>query len=345
MRHLGLGLCHQRIHIDLVQLAGDILELAPELAALFAGLDDLLGAEDAHQAVFSVHRPDVGEAALALVLVHLKEFVQRHHLGRSRRPRLWLPASPYLLHPWSRASRGISTSLCVIPCLRRCLFEVLAEAALGHGKVGEGHRHIQGAFASLLVDVGQLVHRPVILQRRVAFQVEALAEGFARIRVELHQGIGAGFDRQLGLFFGGIVAHAVFRLAHRVDVEQCRAAGVEAVDVTFQQMGDIGDGALQHIGGAVRHADEAHLLSDLLLALHRLAVGRHVGHLANVAGGAGLAAGVGVDLGVEHQHLDRHAGGQRAGEVLETDVIHRAVTADGNHRWAQQPLLVAEVLP
>ena len=45
--------------------------------------------------------------------------------------------------------------------------------------------------------------------------------------------------------------------------------------------------------------DQADLLADLLLALLRLAVLRHVGHLADEAGGAGLAAGVGVDLGVD----------------------------------------------
>ena len=34
--------------------------------------------------------------------------------GRSRLPRLWLPASPYLLHPWSRASRDTSASMHVV---------------------------------------------------------------------------------------------------------------------------------------------------------------------------------------------------------------------------------------
>src|SRR4030067_3682526 len=33
--------------------------------------------------------------------------------GRSRRPRQLLPALPYLLHPWGRASRGTRTFLCV----------------------------------------------------------------------------------------------------------------------------------------------------------------------------------------------------------------------------------------
>ncbi len=33
--------------------------------------------------------------------------------GRFRHPRPLLPARPYLLHPWSRASRGTCTSLCI----------------------------------------------------------------------------------------------------------------------------------------------------------------------------------------------------------------------------------------
>ena len=43
-----------------------------------------------------------------------------------------------------------------------------------------------------------------------------------------------------------------------------------------------------------------------------LAVDAHLGVLAGEAGGRGLAAGVGVDLRVEHEDLDVHAAGEHA---------------------------------
>ncbi len=63
------------------------------------------------------------------------------------------------------------------------------------------------------------------------------------------------------------------------------------------------------------------------------------------AGGAGLAAGIGVDLGVEHEDPDRLARGHQAGDVLEADVEHRAVAADGQDRRAEPELVVGEVAP
>ena len=50
--------------------------------------------------------------------------------------------------------------------------------------------------------------------------------------------------------------------------------------------------------------------------------------LAHEARGGGLPARVGINLRVEHEHLDVHAAGQHAAQALETDVEHRAVAAD-----------------
>ena len=137
----------------------------------------------------------------------------------------------------------------------------------------------------------------------------------------------------------------MFRRADGIDVEQRRAAAVEAVDIAFDQMRRAGNGALRDEGGAVRHADQTDFLADFLLAMITLAVRRHVGDLADEAGCARLTAGIGIDLGIDHQNLHRHAGHQRARQVLEADVVHRAVAADGDHRRTQMPFFLVELFP
>ena len=233
----------------------------------------------------------------------------------------------------------------VVPGLRRGLAEVLAEAALGHGEVGEGHGQGHLLLLAGLVLVADGPTDPIVVQVGVALDGAAFLKGGAGVRVEAEQGIGPGLHRQAALVFGVVVGDAMLRLADGVNVEQGRAAAVEAVDVALQQVAQVGDAALENEAGAVGHADEAHLLADLGLALPGLAVGRHVRHLADEAGGAGLAAGVGIDLGIQDQDLDRHAGHQRPGQVLEADVVHGPVTAHADHRRAEAPLLLAEVLP
>ena len=111
--------------------------------------------------------------------------------------------------------------------------------------------------------------------------------------------------------FGGIVGDTVFRLAGSIDVEQGRPAAVQALDIAFQQMGNVGDRTLHHIGVAVGHANQSDFLADLRLALPDLAEARHVRDLAGESRGAGLAAGIGIDLGIQYQHLDGHLRHQR----------------------------------
>ena len=93
------------------------------------------------------------------------------------------------------------------------------------------------------------------------------------------------------------------------------------------------------------HADQADFLADLLLARDRFSVLGHVGDLAEEAGRASLATGIGVDLRIEHDDFDRLAGHQRAGHVLEPDVVHRAIAAERHDRRAEFPFLVGELFP
>ena len=66
----------------------------------------------------------------------------------------------------------------------------------------------------------------------------------------------------------------------------------------------------------------------------------HLGVLADVRAGRGLSAGVGIDLRVEHEHLDVHARSEHSGQRLEADVEHRAVAADAPHRFVLPAHLV-----
>ncbi len=89
------------------------------------------------------------------------------------------------------------------------------------------------------------------------------------------------------------------------------------------------------------HADETDFLADFHFAFHGFSIGAHVGHLAYETGSAGLAAGVGIDLRIENQDLDRHARCQCPGQILEADIEHGAVATDGNHGRTELPPLPA----
>ena len=137
----------------------------------------------------------------------------------------------------------------------------------------------------------------------------------------------------------------MLRLTSTVEVEECGPAGLQTLDEAFNHVIWVGDGALHHVRGAVRHGDEADLLARLLLALDGLSVLRHVRHLADETRRTGLPTGVGVDLSVHHQDLDGHARRHDPGEVLKADVVHRSVATHRNHRRAKLPLLVGELAP
>ena len=96
----------------------------------------------------------------------------------------------------------------------------------------------------------------------------------------------------------------MLRLTNRVDAEQCRTTCVYAVDVTFDQVSVIGNVSLKNEGSAVSRTNQPDFLADFGLALPGFTVGSHVGNLTDVTGGAGLAACVGINLGVEYENLE-----------------------------------------
>ena len=184
---------------------------------------------------------------------------------------------------------------------------MFAETRLGDREVDERRWQFHCLFVAALIDKVDFRHRPVAIGIRIAVQVEALADREAAVRVIPEQRVGARFDCQLGLVMRHVIPNAVFRLTRRVQVEHRRPSGHQALHEAFDHVVGMSDRRLQEVGRAMCHRDQAHLLAGLFLALDRLAELRHVGNLAEEARGAGLAAGVGIHLRVDDEHLDRFA--------------------------------------
>ncbi|CAN3961830.1 Transcriptional regulator, partial [Dysosmobacter welbionis] len=83
-------------------------------------------------------------------------------------------------------------------------------------------------------------------------------------------------------------------------------------------------GHLGHIHIAVGHQDGAQVLLG-----HLLAAGGELGHGGGGGGLGGLAAGVGVHLGVQHQQVHIPVLGHDVIDAAEADVVGPAVAADG----------------
>ena len=81
-------------------------------------------------------------------------------------------------------------------------------------------------------------------------------------------------------------------------------------------------GDARHVHAAVAHGHQAR--SFLPAGLPR---GGEFGHRAARRGFGRLPAGVGVDFGIEHQHVDVPAGGQHVIEAAVADVVGPAVAA------------------
>jgi GNAT superfamily N-acetyltransferase len=89
--------------------------------------------------------------------------------------------------------------------------------------------------------------------------------------------------------------------------------------------------------GAHRHPGHVHVavrdgLQGQVLLARLLARRGELGDGADRRGLRGLAAGVGVHLGVEHQHVDVAARGEHVVEAAGADVVGPAVAADDPHR-------------
>ena len=99
-------------------------------------------------------------------------------------------------------------------------------------------------------------------------------------------------------------------------------------------------GHLGHVHIAVVHQDGSQILLGNLLAAR--------GELRHRRGGrglGGLAAGVGIDLGVQHQQIHVPVLGTDMVDAAEADIIGPAVAADGPHGLLRQELLVLQDIP
>ena len=112
----------------------------------------------------------------------------------------------------------------------------------------------------------------------------------------------------------------------------------------------LGDG-LDGLGGVGAHGDLGHVhiavghgdLGQGLL-LHFLTGSGELGHLADVGSLGSLAAGVGVDLGVEDEDVDILAGSQDVVQAAEADVVGPAVAAEDPDGLLGEVLLVSQDL-
>ena len=80
---------------------------------------------------------------------------------------------------------------------------------------------------------------------------------------------------------------------------------------------------LRHVDVAVAHGHHAQVLLG-----RRFAAGGELGDGAARSGFGHLPAGVGVDLGIEHQDVDVAAAGQHVIQAAVPDVVSPAVAAD-----------------
>ena len=225
------------------------------------------------------------------------------------------------------------------------LGEVLLEAPFGGGPVGDGDRELELLLGARRIDILERVRGPRVVDRRVPFERELVGVGRAGVGVEGKEGERPALQREPGRVLRPVVGEAVFHRAGGVDVDEHRAPLVQPLEHAGDQVTRGRLGGLVHVDPTVRDGEEGQLLPHLGLPVLRLPEARHIGHLAGEAGGAGLPAGVGVDLGVEHHHPDRFPGRQEAGEVLEPDVEHRAVAAHREDRRAKGELVIGEAGP
>ena len=164
----------------------------------------------------------------------------------------------------------------------------------------------------------------------IALEIEGFLRGLAVARIEDELRHAARVAHHLGLVGGHVVGDAVFGLAGGVALEESGAAIFQAVEHGLVEFGGVRHRDLRDKRRAVAAGER---FGDVLL-LDQLAL-RGDAELVHVVtaehrGGIGiLAAGIGIHLRVEHQHLHvRPILQNDLGDVLETDVAQRAVAAD-----------------
>ena len=194
------------------------------------------------------------------------------------------------------------------------LFRLLGVAAPEHGETGLG----------LVV----LLERDAGLLRIELQRVEAL---LAPTRIVAVEEPAAGVHRQVLLAQVVAQVHAVGDAGQVGDDERGTVPGL-GLHEGAQGMYVLGTGGDRgHVDVLVGHGDHAQVLLR-----GRLASGGELGHRAPGGRLGGLATGVGIDLGIQHQQVDVLARGQRMVQATEADVVGPAVAADDPDALAHQ---------
>ena len=209
---------------------------------------------------------------------------------------------------------------------------VLSEELLGALGEGGGEGGVAGLVHQefLVAACGGLgIQREGVLALRLIGGVEAEQVPVAALHGLLHLALAVGHAALDGVHLAGSVADN-------------QGGTVILLGLADGGEGLVGVGAHGHLG----HVDVAVLHGDLRQALlgHRFARGGKLGHLADVGGLGGLAAGVGVDLGVKDEDVDVFAGGDDVVQTAVADVVGPAVAAEDPHGFLHQVLLQAEDL-
>ena len=204
------------------------------------------------------------------------------------------------------------------------LFQVVAEAGFRGAPVGDG---VVRGFAGDLV----FGFVPIEINGRIALDVESFLIGFAEAWIEDKLRYAARIADSLGLEERHVVGDAVLGLAGGEGLEEHCPAIFQSIKNGAVELGRVGHGDLRDEGRTV--AGEEGFRDGLLLsvlALRGCAEGVHVAAAKHGRGVRVLAAGVRIDLRIEHEDLDVGPVLQDdLGDVLIADVAHAAVAADG----------------
>ncbi len=205
----------------------------------------------------------------------------------------------------------------------RLLEELLGPVRELAGQTGIAHLTLE--VCPELVVIGLL---GIKLERVLAFRFPAWV-----VAVEVPV---AAFHSPLALF------HALAHIDTVVDTrsvgdDQGRTVVALRLDHGLEQLIAVGaHGHRGHVHIAVGHGHQA----QILLA-GGLAAGGELGHGPGGRGLGGLTAGVGVDLGVQNQHVHIFAGGQNMVQAAEADVVGPAVAADDPDGLLHQNIAVS----
>src|SRR5699024_10370940 len=127
----------------------------------------------------------------------------------------------------------------------------------------------------------------------------------------------------LGLAVGHAALHTVHLAGSVADDEGGTMVALGLGDGLHGLVHVSAHGDLGNVDVAVAHGD----LAQALLA-DGLAGGGELRHLTDLAGLGSLSAGVGVDLGIEHEDVHVLAGSQNMVQAAEADVVGPAVAAE-----------------